>query len=37
MNPEKKPFSTKDLSDLISLAKLGIDGLMRLQKKLIKL
>jgi len=34
---EKKPFSTKDLSDLISLAKLGIDGLMRLQKKLIKL
>lgn len=34
---EKKPFSAKDLSDLITLAKSGIDGLISLQKKLIKL
>ncbi len=34
---EKKPFSTKDLNDLISLAKSGIDDLIGLQKKLIKL
>ncbi|HAZ10278.1 MAG TPA: ribonuclease PH [Candidatus Omnitrophica bacterium] len=34
---EKKPFSAKDLNDLISLAKNGIDDLIGLQKKLIKL
>ena len=34
---EKKPFSTKDLNDLISLAKSGIDDLIGLQKKFIKL
>ncbi len=34
---EKKPFSAKDLNDLISLAKNGIDELIDLQKKLIKL
>jgi ribonuclease PH len=34
---EKKPFSTKDLNDLIILAKGGIDDLIGLQKKLIKL
>jgi len=34
---EKKPFSTKDLNDLIALAKGGIDDLIGLQKKLIKL
>jgi len=34
---EKKPFSAKDLNDLISLAKSGIDDLIGLQKKLIKL
>ena len=34
---EKKPFSAKDLNDLISLAKSGIDDLISLQKKLIKL
>ena len=34
---EKKPFSQKDLNDLISLAKSGIDDLIGLQKKLIKL
>ena len=34
---EKKPFSTKDLNDLIGLAKSGIDDLIGLQKKLIKL
>jgi len=34
---EKKPFSAKDLNDLIALAKGGIDDLISLQKKLIKL
>ncbi|MDO8603076.1 MAG: ribonuclease PH [Candidatus Omnitrophota bacterium] len=34
---EKKPFSAKDLNDLIALAKAGIDDLISLQKKLIKL
>ncbi len=34
---EKKPFSTKDLNDLISLAKNGIDDLIGLQKKLIRI
>jgi ribonuclease PH len=34
---EKKPFSAKDLNDLISLAKNGIDDLIGLQKKLIKI
>jgi len=34
---EKKPFSAKDLNDLIALAKGGIDDLIGLQKKLIKL
>jgi len=34
---EKKPFSAKDLNDLITLAKSGIDDLIGLQKKLIKL
>ncbi len=34
---EKKPFSAKDLNDLISLAKNGIDDLISLQKKLIKI
>ena len=34
---EKKPFSAKDLNDLISLAKNGTDDLIGLQKKLIKL
>ena len=34
---EKKPFSAKDLNDLITLAKSGIDDLISLQKKLIKL
>ncbi len=34
---EKKPFSAKDLNDLITLAKAGIDDLIGLQKKLIKL
>lgn len=34
---EKKPFSTKDLNDLINLAKIGVDDLIGLQKKLIKL
>ncbi len=34
---EKKPFSAKDLNDLIGLAKSGIDDLIGLQKKLIKL
>ncbi len=33
---EKKPFSLKDLNDLIALAKSGIDDLIGLQKKLIK-
>ena len=34
---EKKPFSEKDLESLIKLAKGGIDSLITLQKKLIKL
>jgi ribonuclease PH len=34
---EKRPFSVKDLNDLIGLAKSGIDNLVTLQKKLIKL
>jgi ribonuclease PH len=34
---EKKPFSVKDLNDLVSLAKSGIDDLIGLQKKFIKL
>jgi len=34
---EKKPFSAKDLNDLINLAKSGVDDLIGLQKKLIKL
>jgi ribonuclease PH len=34
---EKRPFSTKDLNDLISLARKGIYDLIGLQKKLIKL
>jgi len=34
---EKKPFSAKDLNDLIALAKSGIDDLIGFQKKLIKL
>jgi ribonuclease PH len=34
---EKKPFSVKDLNDLVSLAKSGIDDLISLQKKFIKL
>nr|MBU1328258.1 ribonuclease PH [Candidatus Omnitrophota bacterium] len=34
---EKKPFSTKDLNDLINLAKGGINDLIGFQKKFIKL
>jgi ribonuclease PH len=34
---EKKPFSEKDLNDLIGLAKGGIEDLINIQKKLIKL
>jgi len=34
---EKNPFSEKDLNDLICLAKNGIDDLISLQKKFIKL
>jgi len=34
---EKKPFSAKDMNDLINLAKSGVDDLIGLQKKLIKL
>ena len=34
---EKKPFSEKDLNDLIGLAKGGIEDLISIQKKLIKL
>lgn len=34
---EKKPFSEKDLNDLIHLAKTGIGDLISIQKKLIKL
>ncbi|MDP2911527.1 MAG: ribonuclease PH [Candidatus Omnitrophota bacterium] len=34
---EKKPFSEKDLEGLIKLAKGGVDSLVTLQKKLIKL
>ena len=34
---EKKPFSEKDLEGLIKLAKGGIDSLITLQKKLVKI
>ena len=34
---EKKPFSEKDLEGLIKLAKGGVDSLITLQKKLIKI
>lgn len=34
---EKNPFSLKDLNDLVGLAKGGIDDLISLQKKLIKI
>jgi len=34
---ERKPFSARDLNDLINIAKTGIDGLINIQKKLIKL
>ena len=34
---EKKPFSEKDLNDLVHLAKTGIHDLISIQKKLIKL
>jgi ribonuclease PH len=34
---EKKPFSIKDMNDLVDLAKDGIDSLIGIQKKFIKL
>ncbi|MFA4991067.1 MAG: ribonuclease PH [Candidatus Omnitrophota bacterium] len=34
---EKTPFSIRDLNDLIGLAKLGVDELVKLQKKIVKL